>query len=506
MAPPLNQRKTLPGRTDNHTEREALAKFRGVSAEWFWESDRDHRIAWVSADFEKRTGLSAADFVGSRPAFLSEEAVGQQQVFRDWRYAHPGAHDEPHHFLINGEPVTDTAGHFAGYRGTGRDFLAHLRRAEERLLDAIEAMEDGFILWDASDRVALCNTAFGRMDRESYVALRPGTRFEDIMRERVKAGKIPAAIGREEDYIRQRLAQHRNPSGALVQQLSTGQWVRIVERRTRDGGIVSIRSDITDLKRQQDELRRAKEEAEGASRAKTRFLATMSHELRTPLNAIIGFSELMQGTMFGPLGSPKYTEYAAAINASGRHLLSLIGDILDMSRIEAGRYELHPQSVDLREVADECLFMLQGRASEDGVTLLNEIRRPGPRVTADRLAIKQVLINLLSNSVKFTPRGGRIICRDGTDGEGRLTISVNDTGVGVSPERLPHLFEPFAGPADASLAKPVGGTGLGLSICRRLMRLHGGDVEIDSELGRGTTATVTFPVKPQVVPASRSPR
>ncbi len=505
MPPPLDQRKAPAARiADDHAapEAEALAKFRGISAEWFWESDRDHRIAWVSPDFESRTGLRAADFVSSRPEFLSDETVGSHQAFRDWRYAHPRANGEPYHFLINGQPVSDGAGRFAGYHGTGRDFLAQLRRAEERLLDAIEAMEDGFILWNAKDRVVMCNSAFESMDRESYVALRPGTRFEDIMRERVYAGKILAARGREEDYIRQRLTQHRNPSGAIVQQLSSGQWVRIVERRTRDGGIVSIRSDITDLKRQEDELRRAKEEAEGANRAKTRFLATMSHELRTPLNAIIGFSELMQGRMFGPLGSPKYGEYAAAINASGRHLLSLIGDILDMSRIEAGRYELHPQEVDLREVVDECLFMLQGRAAEDGVFLSNELSRPGPRVTADRLAIKQVLINLLSNSVKFTPRGGRIVCRDGHDGQKRLTVSVSDTGVGVSPERLPHLFEPFAAPGDASLAKPVGGTGLGLSICRRLMRLHGGDVAIDSELGRGTTATVTFPVEPKLASAN----
>ncbi len=368
------------------------------------------------------------------------------------------------------------------------------RHAEQRLRDAIEAMDDGLILWDADDRVVLCNSSFRRMDSESYTALRPGTRFEDIMRVRVMAGKVLAARGREEEYIRTRLAQHQNPTGeAIVQQLSTGQWVRIVERRTHDGGIVAIRSDITDLKRQQDELRRAKEEAEAASRAKTRFLATMSHELRTPLNAIIGFSELMRAGTFGPLGSVKYEEYSDAINASGRHLLSLIGDILDMSRIEAGRYELRLEPVDISEVISECLFMLQGGASEDGVAMVNKIARARLTVNADRLAVKQVLLNLMSNSLKFTPRGGRIVCSGQIEADGRAVVVVTDTGAGVAPERLTHLFEPFGAASDAALAKPTGGTGLGLSICRRLMRLHGGDITLNSTLGRGTRATVTFP-------------
>jgi signal transduction histidine kinase len=381
-------------------------------------------------------------------------------------------------------------------KDTGEDALApgsSAPDADTRLLDAIEAMTDGFILWDAQDRVVLCNSAFRNMDPESYMALRPGTRFEDIMRARVYAGKIPSARGREEDHIRERLARHRNPTGEpIIQKLSTGQWVRIVERRTRDGGVVAIRSDVTHLQRHQEELRQAKEEAESANRAKSRFLATVSHELRTPLNAIIGFSEMMQMQAFGALGSPRYEEYAGAINVSGRHLLSLIGDILDMSRIEAGRYELRPEPIDIGELASECLLMLKGRASEDGVALTVEIGSAGTYLLADRLAIKQVLLNLLSNSVKFTPRGGRVCCTSRLDA-GRFVIAVSDTGVGIAADRLPQLFEPFSAASDTPLSRAASGTGLGLSICRRLVEMHGGTITLASTVGRGTTATVTFP-------------
>jgi two-component system cell cycle sensor histidine kinase PleC len=379
--------------------------------------------------------------------------------------------------------------------------LAHAGTAalevDAQLLDAIEALTDGFILWDAEDRVVLCNSAFRNMDTESYLALRPGTRFEDIMRARVYAGKIPAARGREEDYIRERLARHRNPTGEpIIQQLSSGQWVRIIERRTRDGSIVSIRSDITQIQRDQETLRLAKEEVEAANRAKSSFLATMSHELRTPLNAIIGFSEMMQARAFGPLGSPRYEEYAGAINVSGRHLLSLIGDILDMSRIEAGRYELRPEPLDIAALVEECLLMLKGRAGAEGVALSTTLETGRSRLRADRLAVKQVLLNLLSNSVKFTPRGGGVCCTSRLDAEGGVVLAVIDTGVGIAAKRLPQIFEPFSSAGDNALVKPgTSGTGLGLSICRRLAELHGARIELASVAGSGTTATLRFPAR-----------
>jgi signal transduction histidine kinase len=421
------------------------------------------------------------------------EDLRAHRPFRNFVYSHRDTAGQLRFFHINGDPIHDASGRFVGYRGTGRDITA-MKQADERLREAIEAMTDGFVLWGPDDRVVMVNSAFLRMDQESFAALKPGTRFEDIMRTRVYAGRVPAAIGREEDYIRERLAQHRNPTGQpIVQHLASGQWVRIVERRTRDGSIVAVRSDISDLQRQQTETLRAKEQAEEASRAKSRFLATMSHELRTPLNAIIGFSEVMQTNAFGPLGSPKYAEYAAAINASGRHLLNLIGDILDMSRIEAGRYTLHATPLELGEVVREAFLIVQGQAEERGLILADEVDRALPRVDADRLAVKQILINLLSNAIRFTARGGRIAVTAQRTAAGGLTLAVRDTGIGIAPERLPHLFDPFSTTADAALARGSGGTGLGLSICKRLIELHGGEIAVVSEPGRGTVVSVAFP-------------
>lgn len=482
-----------------------LVDFTRASSDWLWEMDRDLQFTWFSPRMEELSGVPPETLLGrtrqeiardpaSEPALQRHlEDLRARRPFRNFVYSRRGADGQPRYFEVNGDPIYDAAGAFAGYRGTGRDITA-VKRAEERLLDAIDAMNDGFILWDADDRVVMLNRAFLRMDEESFAALQPGTRFEEIMRARVYAGKVPAAIGREEEYIRERLAQHRHPTGdPIVQRLASGQWVRIVERRTRDGGIVAIRSDITDLQRQQTEILRAKEQAEEASRAKSRFLATMSHELRTPLNAIIGFSEIMQTGAFGPLGSPKYAEYAAAINASGRHLLNLIGDILDMSRIEAGRYTLHPSAVDIGEILRESFLIVQGQAEERGIILTAEVGHGLQRVNADRLAVKQILINLLSNAIKFTGRGGQIAVGGRLGSKGGIEIAVRDTGIGIARERLPHLFDPFSTTADASLAREAGGTGLGLSICKRLIELHGGTIAITSEPGRGTVVTVSFP-------------
>lgn len=241
------------------------------------------------------------------------------------------------------------------------------------------------------------------------------------------------------------------------------------------------------------ELEQARHRAEAASRAKNTFLAHMSHELRTPLNAIIGFSEAIRDRLLGPQWSERYFEYAVDIHQSGVHLLSLINDVLDLSKIEAGRYDLAPEVVALDQILIDCKTLVRERARDGQVDLIDRTAGRLPTVEADRRALKQILVNLLTNAIKFTPPGGRVLieAEDAADGDG-LALRVIDTGIGISSDALPGVFEPFAR-GDSSTSRKVEGTGLGLAISRRLAEMHQGRLGIASEPGQGTTATLWLP-------------
>ncbi len=250
--------------------------------------------------------------------------------------------------------------------------------------------------------------------------------------------------------------------------------------------------EITERKRVEEELRTAKEAAESANRAKSEFLGTMSHELRTPLNAIIGFSEVISGELLGPVGVPAYKTYAGDVLASGRHLLMLINDILDFARAESGRLALREATIDLPVLIEDAVRFLAARAEAGGVMLSYEIAAAPPVITGDETRLRQVLLNLIGNAVKFTPQGGRVDVRALSGAGGELRIEIRDSGIGMSDAELARAFEPFH-QADGSHARHHEGTGLGLAICDRLMRLHGGRVLLASDLGRGTVATMVMP-------------
>jgi two-component system cell cycle sensor histidine kinase PleC len=307
-------------------------------------------------------------------------------------------------------------------------------------------------------------------------------------------------------------------------ELKDGRWIIIAERRTADGGWVVTCADVTALKHQEEArrlneeqlqravvgLERSREEAaelarkyalekvraEAANQAKSEFLANMSHELRTPLNAINGFSEIMVTEMFGPLGDQRYRTYAQDILGSGQHLLALINDVLDMSKIEAGKMNLRFEPLRLEELAEDALRLIKNRAETAGLTVVIDVP-PLPEVEGDYRALKQVLLNLLSNAVKFTPRGGRITLsaegRRDAMGE-RIRMSVKDTGIGIAPEDLARLARPFE-QIESQHAKTQQGTGLGLALSKSLVEMHGGVLELESQPGLGTTASFLLPVR-----------
>ncbi|MCA3559796.1 MAG: PAS-domain containing protein [Aestuariivirga sp.] len=391
------------------------------------------------------------------------------------------------------------------------------KEAELRLKDAIENISEAFVLWDADNRLVLCNSKYQQFHSLPASVCIPGTPYEDV----VRAAKEPAITKRT--GIRGEGGEGRS----FEVQLADRRWLQINERRTKDGGFVSVGTDITALKLQEERLRmserelmmtvrdlqkerlladqqaqrladladkyaREKTRAEAANRSKSEFLANMSHELRTPLNAIIGFSEVMLAQMFGPMGSDKYAEYSRDIHRSGQFLLDVINDILDMSKIEAGRMLLECETLQVDAALDEVMRIITPRAFEGGVTVERQVPQ-GFTLWADRRAFKQVLINLLSNAVKFTPDGGRITV-SALASSGVMAIAIRDTGIGIPARDIEKLGRPFE-QVENQFTKSRGGSGLGLAISRSFVELHGGTLTIRSTVGKGTEVTVTFPLR-----------
>jgi PAS domain S-box-containing protein len=269
-------------------------------------------------------------------------------------------------------------------------------------------------------------------------------------------------------------------------------------------GALSISRDIRARRRTEEELRLAQARSETSNRAKSRFLANMSHELRTPLNAIIGFSEILSSEMFGPIGSERYKEYASLILVSGRHLLDLINDLLDMSKIEAGRHVLSPDMLDIEELLGSAMRLVHRQVEAKGLSIKIVAATLSSPLIADQRAIKQIVLNLLSNAIKFTPAGGEIRL-SASESEAYVTIAVSDTGIGIPQSALGRLARPFEQVHD-NLHITQGGTGLGLALVRSLARLHGGEIEIESCEGEGTTVHVHVPHQPIKRPAARLPK
>jgi len=384
--------------------------------------------------------------------------------------------------------------------------------ADMRLRDAIETIPEAFVLWDADNRLVLCNSNFQELHDLPDEAITVGASYESV----VAAGRQPV--------VRNKVITHgpTQPGARTFEaQLEDGRWLHISERRTKDGGYVSVGTDISSIKTHEEKLveseRRQvatiadlrasqhrlaelaekyaaeKTRAEEANQAKSKFLANMSHELRTPLNAIIGFSEIMESGMFGPLGADRYEEYCKDIRNSGEYLLDVINDVLDMAKIEAGRIRLDFEDLALDPLLGEAMRVLSARAEEKQLALTARLS-PDLSLRADRRALKQIVLNLLSNAVKFTPAGGQVTIRARNVGD-TVVVGIADTGIGIAPDALARLGRPFE-QVESQLVKSHPGSGLGLAISKSLVELHGGRMSIRSTVGRGTMVLVRLPLEP----------
>ncbi|MBN9669710.1 PAS domain-containing sensor histidine kinase [Roseibium aggregatum] len=396
------------------------------------------------------------------------------------------------------------------------------RMADLRLRDAIETISEAFVLWNAKNELVICNSNYQSLHNLSSTAIRPGTPYKDVMAAASNAEVAPHPVN---------VAQRGGTSDDSYEaRLKDGRWLQISERRTKDGGFVSVGTDITALKKHEEKLldsekrlkatvsdlqksrqtlefqarqlvemadkyQEEKTRAEAANKAKSEFLANISHELRTPLNAIIGFSDIMTQEMFGPVGTDRYSDYCKDIYSSGTYLLNVINDILDMSKIEAGRMTIETEVLNAAEAAHDASRIVTGAATEKNIAVTADVAEDH-FVHADKRALKQILLNLLANAVKFTPDNGTVKLSASKRGD-KLRFEVTDTGIGISERDIKRLAQPFV-QVENQFTKTHQGSGLGLAIARSLVELHGGSLTIKSEVKEGTTVSFTLPLADQV--------
>ncbi|MBT8473391.1 MAG: PAS domain-containing sensor histidine kinase [Marinicaulis sp.] len=462
--------------------------------------DRQFTLREITALVHKHDLRTALAILSGEPSGVNEGVVRFRTPDGAWSRTYLRTSADATRFERSGIAI-DLAG--------ARSIAPGAAIAETRLRDAIEAIPEAFVLWDAKGRLAIWNRRFSSVFRIPSKVLRPGLTVSEVATCAGVAGDVIASsFGPLED---------KEQDTAEVA-LPGARWAHVSRRRTAEGGFVSVATNVTDMKRRAraqkkkereleqivDDLQSSRLElsetnrkyqfekyrAEEASRSKSEFLANMSHELRTPLNAINGFSEVMQSELYGPLGDEKYKDYVSDIISSGRHLLELIDDILDMSKIEAGKLQLESERVELEKVLNESIRLVSKRASDNGIKLNASVGH-APAIWGDPRAVKQVTLNLLSNAIKFTPNGGEIALTAEADLDG-VTIIVADSGAGIERAHLKKLGAPFE-LAENHFAKSRDGSGLGLALSKSLVEMQGGILALASQPGKGTVACATFP-------------
>ena len=382
-------------------------------------------------------------------------------------------------------------------------FAAEAERQRKTIAAAIATISEGFVLYDSEDRIVLFNEQF----RDIYPGLadiiKQGTTFEQVLEAVVSRSLVDLGNQSPQDWVAERKAR-REHSGGFAEYRYGGRYIRISERRIQGGGTVAVYSDITELRQHNIELEQARELSEVANQTKSQFLANMSHELRTPLNAIIGYSEILQEDATDS-GQEELIPDLKKIEGAGRHLLGLINDILDLSKVEAGKMDVFIEEIDIPSLLDEVKAIITPLVAKNGNTLEVHLADRIGGMRTDRTKVKQCLLNVLSNASKFTQNGKLTVGVERPERDRPMVqITISDTGIGMSEEQLGRLFQAFS-QADASTTKKFGGTGLGLAITRHFCRLLGGDVTVASQVGKGSTFTIVLPDQAAEPDQSTSP-
>ena len=467
----------------------------------------DQHIGFVNEGYAARLGLSKEEAIGKhlrdvrgeaayRDAVPYIEAVlsGQEVKYEGERQFGDGP---ARHYLSHLIPNFGDDGKVLGYFALFMDITERkqaeraLRNSEERYRKLVELSPDAIYV-HKKGRIVLINPAgvkvFGATSPDQIIGKSSG----DLIHPDYRDAALKRMRGTAKEGTMTAFQEQRR-----LHIDGTEFWAQVaaiaVEWEGERGAIVVVR-DITVQKRTERSLVEAKKAAELANRAKSEFLANMSHELRTPLNAIIGFSDMIRCETFGPVGSPKYFEYVKDINDSGKHLLELINDVLDLSKIEAGMLELHERNVDVSRVIRSCLTLVKERAKRQGVEIESDVSNEMKALFADERSLKQIFLNLLTNAIKFTPAGGKVTIRIWSHPVDGYMFRFADTGIGIAIEDIPQALAHF-GQVESTLNSVQQGTGLGLPLTKSLVELHGGSLDLKSEVGVGTTVTVRFPAE-----------
>jgi len=501
------QKKTELALQESKNRFEAFAD---AASDWFWEMDENLRFTYMSPRAESIVGVPVSYFIGKTRRQVSGENMNSKKwqthfedldarrPFRDFRFVRKGHDGRLQYVTTSGIPLFDEAGKFRGYAGASSDLTDRLEAegkaqlAREQLAAAVNAMSESIALWDPQDRLVICNDQFRNLNQPIVEATEPGTLFQDHVQAGLDNDLYGDARGREAEWFAQRLENHHAPGQPFEVARQDGQWLLVSEQKLEDGSTITIASDITARMQQEKALRAAKQQAEFANRAKSEFLAHMSHELRTPLNAIIGFSQICESEIFGKQSHRKYVEYATDIRSASTHLLDLIADVLDLSKLEEGELTLYESIFSVEKAFDTCLKMISGRAALKQIRVDMSVDPKVDALRADERMIKQIILNLLSNAVKFTADGGHVTLKAALNRDAGLDLVVIDNGSGIDAADIVKILEPYMqARTNPDIAHE--GTGLGLPIVKGLAELHGGVLSIESRIGEGTQVTVRLP-------------